>query len=111
MDTYCWIHSTFSVPSRVAGVDGVDRAHAGVAPHSDLEPGQEVRYHKYYQWVCFTLFFQAILFYIPRYCIFELFSFTIYTYFCSFLPRSLTLGPKSLYIIGIHTSAILILEV
>ena len=24
------------------------------------------RYHKYYQWVCFTLFFQAILFYIPR---------------------------------------------
>ena len=27
----------------------------------------QVRYHKYYQWVCFTLFFQAILFYIPRY--------------------------------------------
>jgi len=67
MDTYCWIHSTFSIPSRVAGLDGVDRAHAGVAPHSDLEEGQEVRYHKYYQWVCFTLFFQAILFYIPRY--------------------------------------------
>jgi len=72
MDTYCWIHSTFSIPSRVAGIDGYDRAHAGVAPHSDLEIGEdgtreEVRYHKYYQWVCFTLFFQAILFYIPRY--------------------------------------------
>jgi len=67
MDTYCWIHSTFSIPSRVAGEDGYDRAHAGVAPHSDLEDGQDVRYHKYYQWVCFTLFFQAILFYIPRY--------------------------------------------
>ena len=51
MDTYCWIHSTFSIPSRVAGVDGYDRAHAGVAPHSDLEEGQDVRYHKYYQWV------------------------------------------------------------
>ena len=52
MDTYCWIHSTFSIPSRVAGEDGYDRAHAGVAPHSDLEDGQDVRYHKYYQWVC-----------------------------------------------------------
>ena len=64
MDTYCWIHSTFSIPSRVAGIDGYDRAHAGVAPHSDLEIGEdgtreEVRYHKYYQWVCFTLFFQV----------------------------------------------------
>jgi hypothetical protein len=27
----------------------------------------EVRYHKYYQWVCLVLFFQAILFYVPRY--------------------------------------------
>jgi len=27
----------------------------------------KLRYHKYYQWVCFTLFFQAILFYIPRF--------------------------------------------
>lgn len=62
MDTYCWIHSTFSVPSKVNGQAGYDVAHAGVAP----EDG-EYKYHKYYQWVCFTLFFQAILFYIPRY--------------------------------------------
>lgn len=67
MDTYCWIHSTFSIPSKVEGLMGYDNAHPGVAPHSDLEEGQSVRYHKYYQWVCFTLFFQAILFYIPRY--------------------------------------------
>jgi hypothetical protein len=26
-----------------------------------------VKYHKYYQWVCFVLFLQAALFYIPRY--------------------------------------------
>jgi len=67
MDTYCWIHSTFSIDSRLIGEDGYDRAHPGVAPPTDLDEGQEFRYHKYYQWVCFTLFFQALLFYIPRY--------------------------------------------
>jgi len=63
MDTYCWIHSTYSVPGKIIGIDGIDRAHPGVAPND----GEQIRYHKYYQWVCFTLFFQAILFYIPRY--------------------------------------------
>eukprot|EP00095_Tigriopus_kingsejongensis_P005711 maker-scaffold459_size165548-snap-gene-0.22 protein:Tk05711 transcript:maker-scaffold459_size165548-snap-gene-0.22-mRNA-1 annotation:"hypothetical protein SINV_06455" len=63
MDTYCWIHSTFSIPNKVLGHDGYDMAHPGVAPGND----EEVREHKYYQWVCFTLYFQAILFYIPRY--------------------------------------------
>ena len=67
MDTYCWIHSTYSIPGKLIGIDGIDRAHPGVAPNSDLEEGEQIRYHKYYQWVCFTLFFQAILFYIPRY--------------------------------------------
>jgi len=61
MDTYCWIHSTFSVPS--------DDDYAEAFPH--VRPGndnpEEHRYHKYYQWVCFTLFFQALCFYIPRY--------------------------------------------
>jgi len=63
MDTYCWIHSTFSVSSAVVADLGTEVAHPGVAPPAD----EEIRYHKYYQWVCFTLFFQAILFYIPRY--------------------------------------------
>ena len=61
MDTYCWIHSTFSVSSKVDS-SYEEVPHAGVAP-----PDGDVRYHKYYQWVCFTLFFQAILFYIPRF--------------------------------------------
>jgi len=63
MDTYCWIHSTFSIKNKVVGIEGEDMAHAGVAP----DDGDGLRYHKYYQWVCFTLFFQAILFYIPRF--------------------------------------------
>lgn len=65
MDTYCWIYSTFTIPNRLSGIVGRDVVQPGVASHV---PGEdEVRYHKYYQWVCFALFFQAMLFYVPRY--------------------------------------------
>lgn len=63
MDTYCWIYSTFTIPTRT-GIVGKSIAHPGVA---SPESNDEVKYHKYYQWVCFVLFFQAIFFYIPRY--------------------------------------------
>lgn len=65
MDTYCWIYSTFTIPNRLAGRVGKDVPHAGVSTHVEGEDHQ--KYHKYYQWVCFVLFFQAILFYTPRY--------------------------------------------
>ncbi|XP_022235543.1 innexin shaking-B-like [Limulus polyphemus] len=68
INTYCWIHATFSLPSaydKIVGKEipypGVD---AGYLP-SDLS-SQELKYHKYYQWVCFMLFFQAALFYFPK---------------------------------------------
>ena len=67
MDTYCWVHSTYSVPNADMGKNHHNMAHFGIATDNDLDPNAEVRYHKYYQWVCFTLFFQALLFYIPRY--------------------------------------------
>ena len=35
--------------------------------HGVGRPGERRLYHRYYQWVCFVLFFQALLFYIPRY--------------------------------------------
>jgi len=66
MDTYCWIHSTFSIPTRWKSKDGKEIPHPGVSPEADLK-GEEVKYHKYYQWVCFVLFLQAAFFYIPRY--------------------------------------------
>lgn len=65
MDTYCWIYSTFTIPNRLSGVVGKDIVQPGVGSHNEAE--DEVKYHKYYQWVCFVLFFQAICFYIPRY--------------------------------------------
>jgi len=65
LDTYCWIHSTFSIPDRWVGKQGEDHAYPGIAP---INPnGQDPVYHKYYQWVCFVLFLQAGLFYVPRY--------------------------------------------
>lgn len=64
MNNYCWITSTFTLP-RKFGQIGIDLPHQGV---SSFVPGvDEVKHQKYYQWVCFYLFFQAVLFYIPRY--------------------------------------------
>ena len=62
---YCWIHSTFTLPERIvlppeeAGVT----AHPGVGVPTDDEPQT---YHKYYQWVAFALFLQALMFHAPR---------------------------------------------
>jgi len=67
MDTYCWIHSTFSVPARWVGKQGIDIPHPGISPTADLEEGQEVKYHKWYQWVAFFLFLEVLFFYLPRY--------------------------------------------
>jgi len=73
MNLFCWIHSTFSVSSRpgVAGDTygvgnpqdvGQNLPHPGLAPPE----GEEVTYHKYYQWVIFFFFVQAMMFYLPR---------------------------------------------
>jgi hypothetical protein len=64
LDTYCWIHGTFSVVDSWNKSVGVDIPYPGVDKY---RPGEERRYHKYYQWVCFVLFFQAVCFYAPRY--------------------------------------------
>lgn len=65
MDSYCWIYSTFTVSKHDDGRIGKDVVQPGVAPYVDGE--DDLTYHRYYQWVCFALFFQAMFFYLPRY--------------------------------------------
>ncbi|ODN00005.1 Innexin shaking-B [Orchesella cincta] len=64
LNTYCWITHTYLVISSFHKQVGRDVPHFGV----DKMPTDEsdMKVYKYYQWVCFCLFFQAILFYIPR---------------------------------------------
>lgn len=61
MDTYCWTHGTYTLPDQTNGAIGDDFNQLG------NERGNTVKYHKYYQWICFVLFIQALLFYAPRY--------------------------------------------
>ncbi|XP_023237364.1 innexin inx2-like [Centruroides sculpturatus] len=64
LETYCWIHTTFTLPEAFHKKVGVDVPHPGIDKY---KPGEKRMYHQYYQWVCFVLFLQAILFYVPRY--------------------------------------------
>ncbi|GIY88776.1 innexin inx2 [Caerostris darwini] len=65
LDSFCWIHSTFSVENAWHKKVGEEVPYPGVDKYT---PGENRKYHAYYQWVCFVLFLQAMLFYIPRYC-------------------------------------------
>jgi len=64
INTFCWIHSTFSVKSAFLKKVGIDISHPGIA--NSLEGQQPRQEYRYYQWVLFCLLLQAILFYAPR---------------------------------------------
>ena len=64
LDTFCWVHTTFSVVDSWNKTVGIEVPYPGVDKYL---PGERRVYHAYYQWVCFVLFFQAILFYVPHY--------------------------------------------
>ena len=51
---YCWMYSTFNIPSNFEG------------NCAKKEQSDNPMYNSYYQWVSIFLVFQATLFYIPR---------------------------------------------
>uniref|UniRef100_A0A1B6FA42 Innexin n=1 Tax=Cuerna arida TaxID=1464854 RepID=A0A1B6FA42_9HEMI len=63
INTFCWITSTFTMPDAYQRQVGKEVAAYGVA--NDFGRIEDRRYHTYYQWVCFVLFFQALLCYTP----------------------------------------------
>lgn len=62
LNTYCWITYTFTMPQSLAKPVGTHVAHPGVTN----DHYGEKRYHSYYQWVPFVLFFQGVAFYAPH---------------------------------------------
>lgn len=64
LNTYCWIHSTFTIPSAFTKKVGVEVPHPGI---ENTRGTDGRKYYAYYQWVCFALFIQGILFYVPYY--------------------------------------------
>ena len=63
LKTYCWIHTTFSIESAWKKDLDSEIPYPGIDKYV---PNEMRKYHAYYQWVCFVLFFQAMFFYIPR---------------------------------------------
>ncbi|XP_048510259.1 innexin inx2-like [Athalia rosae] len=63
INAYCWIYSTFTVSRHLTGTPGIGVASPGVGQALDND---EIHHHRYYQWVCFVLALQALMFYTPR---------------------------------------------
>lgn len=63
LNTYCWIHSTYTLKSFFNKKVGVEVPYPGIG--NSREKGKEDmsdrKIYKYYQWVCFCLFFQVSL--------------------------------------------------
>ena len=56
LNTYCWIHPTYTLSSAHWKRVGIDVPHPGVDKTRDARDKKHV---KYYQWVGFLLFFQV----------------------------------------------------
>lgn len=65
LNTYCWIHSTYTLKSFFNKKVGVEVPYPGIG--NSREKGKEDmsdrKIYKYYQWVCFCLFFQVCFFF------------------------------------------------
>ncbi|XP_073945600.1 innexin inx2-like [Choristoneura fumiferana] len=65
VNSYCWIYGIYTLKSQFVGKEGVHNAYLGVGPDSNKED-DKIK-HTYYQWVCFVLLGQSVMFYTPRY--------------------------------------------
>lgn len=59
LNTYCWIQSTYTLRSLFLKKQGISVPYPGIG-NSDGDPSDK-KHYKYYQWVCFCLFFQVSL--------------------------------------------------
>ena len=66
LNTYCWIHSTYSVNDKFNGTPGLDYAHPGLGEDDVHGDRLGWTHHKFYQWVIFAFILQAGGFYLPR---------------------------------------------
>lgn len=57
LNTYCWIHSTYALKSLFRKKIGSEVPYPGVGNSEGKLLDRKV--YKYYQWVCFCLFFQV----------------------------------------------------
>lgn len=58
LNTYCWIHSTYTLKSAFKKKVGEEVAYPGV--ENSKGKLEDRKTYGYYQWVCFCLFFQVI---------------------------------------------------
>jgi len=65
INTFCYIMSTFTLPSALAGDLGRNIPAQGVGVYNH-DPNVDVKVQAYYQWVPFVLFLQAGMFYAPH---------------------------------------------
>lgn len=65
MNSYCWVEGTITLPRSLNKSVGTEVAAPGVDQRKITEDDVVIE-HAYYQWVCFVLFLQAIMFYFPR---------------------------------------------
>lgn len=59
LNTYCWIHSTYTITAAYRKREGFEVPFPGV-DNSKSHPEAERKEYRYYQWVCFMLFLQVI---------------------------------------------------
>lgn len=59
LNTFCWIHSTYTLKSAFNKTVGKDVPFKGV--DNSRGKTEDQKYYRYYQWVCFCLFFQVSL--------------------------------------------------